>query len=126
MIRSHWKDNILFAWAGALGTFAVLKDTVKPEIISTFPEDGMTVYELNPRFTVGFQDTLSGIHGEDNYLFLLDQKRLIVEYDPEKDLGIAEPWDPLTTGLHVLKIVVRDRAGNQRTKKIRFTVQPKF
>jgi hypothetical protein len=121
-LNSRWEEDTLVAWTRSPGPFCVLQDTVSPEILNISPRPGSRIKDRTPTIIVGFQDTLSGIYGEDNYSISLNHSRLIVEYDPVRNLGLHPIRKPLNTGVHVLDIVIRDRAGNVTRKQSRFTV----
>ncbi len=95
-----------------------------PEIYSVYPSPGSRLRDRIPRIVVGFRDALSGIYGEENYRFWLDGLRLIVEYDPEKDVGFYHVEKPLRYGNHTLEVRIRDRSGNIAESRSLFSVVP--
>jgi hypothetical protein len=123
-IGNGWDKNrnAVFGWAEDLGSFAVIQDTVPPEILSVFPAPDMKMSVRTPKISVCFKDTLSGIYGEDNYIIKLDGKPLIIEYDPENDIGFHQIHDPLDPGEHLIEIVIKDRSGNIAEMNSRFSV----
>ncbi len=122
-LSNRRENGKLTAWTRSTGPFTVLQDTVPPEIISIQPRPGSQIDKRTPRIMVSFKDTLSGIYGEDNYLISLDHSRLIVEYDPDHDIGFHQIQEPLSPGSHLLDILIRDKAGNVTEKQTQFTIR---
>ncbi len=87
-------------------------DTVPPIIHQIIPVPRSHIQSATPKITVQFEDQLSGISGEDNYVVRLDGKRLIVEYQPEKKNAFYQVEKPLRQGKHVIDVLIRDRSGN--------------
>jgi len=123
-VGNKWKRGKLTAWTENLGKFVVLRDTVPPDIFFIRPVPGARIRNQTPRVVAGFKDSLSGIYGEDNYIILLDSTRLIVEYDPEKNIAFCQIEEPLSAGTHTLEVIVSDRAGNTARRKSLFYVNP--
>ena len=119
------KNGSILSWTGKLGCFTVLEDTVPPEVEIIYPGTDMKILEPKPKIAVAFRDTLSGILGEQDYIFELNGRRLIVEYDPEEKIGFHQIRESLSAGEHHLSVTIRDRAGNVTTKERRFTVTSK-
>jgi len=91
-------DQKLGNWVGAdvrsLGFFALLRDTIPPSLNGIKPVNGAGVATHRPMISALFGDDLSGIHGEDQYRFLLDGSRLVVEYDPGTAADSTDPGNP--------------------------------
>ena len=121
-LNSHWIDGKLTAQTRSCGPFVVLRDTVPPEILTVFPVHNSRIKNRTPQISVSFRDTLSGIFGEENYTILLDQTRVIVEYDPFHDRGMCQVFEPLDDGIHSLDVVIRDRVGNVAEKHTQFFI----
>jgi len=68
------------------------------------------------------RDALSGIGDNEPYALILDGKRLITEYDPERDRLIHQSESPLAAGSHTLEITAADRCGNEARASWQFTV----
>jgi len=118
------EKGTLFGWTGSLHCFTVLLDTVAPEILFIRPGPEMHIQDRMPRIAVGFKDTLSGIFGEENYVILLDNRPLIVEYVHTKDFGFHQMDEPLALGEHTLDVLIRDRSGNLTQRRTRFYIDP--
>jgi len=123
-IGNDWENGSITAWTGNLNTFTVLKDTVTPEIHFISPAPDVHIKDSTPKIAVGFDDALSGISGEENYVIQLDNIRLIVEYDPINDMGFHRVEEPLQPGRHVLDITIKDRAGNTAKRRTAFYIDP--
>lgn len=115
-------QGILSASVRKLGRFAVLADTIKPVIHNTFPRKDMTFHRPIRQLRVEFSDSLSGISGEDNYIFKLNGERLIVEFDPEENIGKHIFELPPEPGEYVFEVLIRDRARNTTRQHIPFTI----
>ena len=123
-IGNDWENGSITAWTGNLNTFTVLKDTVPPEIHYIRPAPDVHIKDSTPKIAVGFDDVLSGISREENYVIRLDNIRLIVEYDPINDMGFHRVEEPLQPGRHVLDIMIKDRAGNTAKRRTVFYIDP--
>lgn len=117
-----FEEGILSASVRKFGNFAVLRDTLPPKIVNTFPKPDMRFFRSIKQLRSVFTDSLSGFSGEDDYVFQLDGKRLIVEYDPEENLGVHHLDAPLFTGEHLFTIFLRDRGNNITELEIPFTI----
>jgi len=120
---SRWEDGQMTAWIGGCSGFTMLVDTVSPQIDFILPEPGARIKDRTPRIAVGFRDTLSGISDEEQYIIHLDNRRLIIEYDPFHKLGFHPVEEPLTPGEHVIHVLIRDHAGNAITRESVFYVE---
>ena len=120
---NQWDSDYLTARVNWLGAFAVLRDSVPPEILSIRPRHGAVLRNRRPRIRIAFRDSLSGIGDEDDYIVLLDGKRLIMEYDPEEDVAFHQLYDPVQTGEHRLEITLTDRCGNVVQRSSKFTIR---
>lgn len=120
-------DQKLGNWIRAdvmsLGFFALLRDTVPPSLGGIKPASGSEVATRKPMISAVFGDDLSGIRDEEQYRFLLDGSRLVVEYDPENSRGFHRPREPLGEGRHELEFIIRDRAGNETRRRSVFFVK---
>jgi hypothetical protein len=120
---SRWEDGQMTAWLGGCSSFTMLVDTVSPQIDFILPEPGARIKDRTPRITVGFRDTLSGISDEEQYIIHLDNRRLIIEYDPFHKLGFHPVEEPLTPGEHTIHVLIRDNVGNAVTRESVFYVE---
>ncbi len=105
------------------GVFALLKDTIAPEISRIRPAKDKTVKSSLPKITAKIADHLSGIWVDTLFDIRLDGEWLIPEYDNEDNILTTRPNHPLKSGKHSLVIRVRDNAGNQTQRKTTFYVQ---
>ena len=120
---NHWDSDCLTTRVNRLGKFAVLRDSVPPEILSVRPGDGAVLRTRRPKIRIAFLDSLSGIGDEDGYVILLDVERLIMEYDPEEDTAFHQLDDPIQPGEHRLDITFTDRCGNTVQRSSKFTIR---
>ncbi len=104
-------------------TYALLLDEAPPEVAALRPAEGMEVKERRPLLGATVRDRGSGIGREEDIQVLLDDRRMIFEYDPEEDRVVAQPRQPLRPGVHRLEVTVRDLCGNETRQTSRFTVR---
>ncbi|NIA29219.1 MAG: hypothetical protein GWP06_04800 [Actinobacteria bacterium] len=104
--------NTISGHVSSFGTHCLIRDTVPPEIKYLYPAEGSRIANATPTLKAVFKDALSGIRGDENMKMILDGKKVIAEYDPEKLLLLYKVRNPLTKGQHVLALHVRDRCGN--------------
>lgn len=121
-IGGSWEGGFVRATVGSLNRFTVLQDTIPPEITFIRPSMDSRIIDRTPQIAVGFEDTLSGISGEENYVVVLDNERLIIEYVPSKDYGFHQVETELTEGEHTVEVRIVDRAGNVAEKRSRFFI----
>ncbi len=124
-LKTSRQDGRLVAETGLVGEFAILEDTDAPRVKNIKPGRGKTVGTAWPeiRFTLG--DNISGIENDSDIAIFLDGIWLIPEYDPELEKVITSPRYRLADGRHELKIMVFDRAGNERIVYSEFFVKTK-
>jgi hypothetical protein len=112
-LGGHWETSeTLSTETGSLTSVVVQIDTVPPVIYQITPASGSHIQSVTPTITVQFEDPLSGIYGEDNYVVRLDGKRCIMEYQPEKKSAFYQVENPMEQGRHVIDVMIRDRSGN--------------
>lgn len=113
------EDGRLAISTKRLGTFAVMVDVKRPSVYSLRPREG-TVYEgRRPHIRATIEDAGSGIAG---YSARASGQWLLMEYDPERKLLEWARDEDLPMGTLKLVFNVRDAAGNQTEKSVRFTV----
>ncbi len=105
-----------------LGEFALIRDSEPPLIKAISPAAGARLSARTPLLQVSVRDALSGIGDNEPYALILDGKRLITEYDPERDRLIHLIESPLAAGSHILEITAADRCGNEARASWKFTV----
>ncbi|MDR0794612.1 MAG: M23 family metallopeptidase [Tannerella sp.] len=117
--RNHWiggkyRDGWMDADINELGTYAVMADTVPPNITPLDQQQWMKKGVISFRLT----DTLSGISSyrgeiDGNYaLFEMDGKNALVTYTLDKER--------LSRGKHSLSLAVKDACGNQTIHETTF------
>lgn len=110
------------AVVSSFGCFALLEDTLVPEVWDLQPEDGSQVRTEKTVLFARVRDRGSGIEREENLVMELDDRRVIAEYDPEGDWMKQVNEKPLDPGPHTLRIMVTDMAGNTTIQESRFRV----
>jgi len=110
------------ASAYSFGIFAVLEDTLYPEIGNLRPANGSTIGGSKVALTARLNDEGSGIGREKDIAMELDGRRVISEYNPEAQWLRYEVPGRLAAGPHVLTVGVTDMAGNRTIESSRFTV----
>jgi hypothetical protein len=68
------------------------------------------------------RDKQSGIGSETNIVLRLDERKLIAEYDPERERVFYQVTEPLQPGRHEITVWVQDRAKNESTKTSGFWI----
>lgn len=129
--RNKWEfvDNRLEVakrqvWARTfgLGDFAIFRDNQPPELGRSEPRHGATVRTDRPLISVEIRDTMSGFESEEAIVLRLDGSKVIAEYDPERDVIIYTPKQPLSSGRHEYTIRAVDRSGNVAERSASFIV----
>ncbi len=104
------------------GTFAVVADTVAPDVKILWPRPNERTTRRRLTIRVRVSDDLSGIGSEDDFQVLLDGEKQIAEWDPERDLLRCYPDKPLAFGTHTVVAWLRDRCGNESRNQVTFAV----
>ncbi len=105
-----------------LDDFAIFRDDQPPEIGRCEPLEGSRVRDDRPTIIVDVRDLMSGFESEESILLRLDGRKLIAEYDPERDVIFATPKQPLAAGRHEYSVRAIDRSGNVAEKSVSFIV----
>jgi len=130
--RNKWEfvDNRLEVakrqvWARtfALGDFAIFRDNRPPELGRMEPRAGAAVRSNRPLISVEVRDEMSGFESEEAIALRLDGVKVIAEYDPERDVIIYTPKQPLSAGGHEYSIRAVDRSGNAVERSVSFIVR---
>ncbi|MFQ6677863.1 MAG: M23 family metallopeptidase [Fidelibacterota bacterium] len=123
--KNSLKRHVLTGGIRRLEAVCILQDIVPPQIQSTFPADGGQYYiEDVSMIEANFNDLLSGIEpAESAMTMIMDGKRLLVGYQPVKQIMSYELLEPLHVGDHILEVIVKDRAGNEAGKRVNFTIK---
>lgn len=107
-----------------LDAVAIIEDTTPPKIKSMHPGPNgkYPSLELN-RFKIKIDDALSGFEPvEDSFEFKLDNQPLIYAYQPKTKEISYQLDQPLPIGTHTIQFKAIDRAGNEVSRNIEFTV----
>ena len=107
-----------------LDAVAIIEDTSPPKIKSMHPGHNgkYPTLELN-QFKIKIDDTLSGFDPvEDSFEFKLNHQPLIYAYQPKTKEVSYQLDGPLPIGTHSIQFTARDRAGNEVSRNIEFTV----
>ncbi|MBE3554116.1 MAG: metallophosphoesterase [Thermicanus sp.] len=92
-------------------TVNLQKDTLPPDISNLLPLDGSSIPTSTPRISVKITDQQSGVDAKD-IEFYLDGERQTPYYDEATGIAYLIP-SPLADGSHTVRVMARDRAGNQ-------------
>jgi hypothetical protein len=106
----------------SLETFALLVDEEPPEITAIRPGYDTRISSRTPLISVHVRDKQSGIGSETNIVLRLDERKLIAEYDPERERVFYQVTEPLQPGRHEITVWVQDRAKNESTKTSGFWI----
>lgn len=103
-------DNFLTAETFDFGNFAIVADTIPPEIISLniVPWEDLT---LGKTIRFKITDVLSGVK---KFSGFIDGRWMLFEYDKKTDLAIFSFNDfPITGDEHNVEMIVEDEKGNK-------------
>lgn len=117
-IEKHWIE----AEINEFGCFAILKDDILPIIENVYPADGMKIKNRRPLIYAAIIDELSGIGNGCRTDIYLDNKKMIAEYDPEKNRLFFKVENNLYAGEHRIQFLVEDNIGNMALKTSSFFV----
>ena len=107
-----------------LDAIAIIEDEISPYIISMHPGNNGKYPSLElDQFRIRIDDKLSGFKAEETSFDLtLDNQKLIYAYQPKLKVLSYNLRRPLSIGTHSIELTLRDRAGNETTKSIKFDV----
>jgi PKD repeat protein len=107
----------------SIDAFAILPDTVPPEITITNPIDGAFLYTTTPNITVTFQDSGSGINTATFYAEIngTDMTSAFSVSDTGATYQVPDS-SPLAVGDNALFVTIEDRVGNEADATSNFTV----
>ena len=120
--RNDSTSGTVSASVHSFGYFALIEDTLTPDIWNLRPREGSKIRENEVLLFARVKDTGSGIGREEDCLMELDGRRVISEYDPEEEWLKYRVKYPLSPGPHMLSVSVTDMAGNTTTKTSRFWI----
>jgi len=121
--RLDRSDHTISASVTQLGTWALIRDTEAPSLLSLSPGQNVRLNSRRPRLQARFRDALSGIYGEENMQLVLDGRVQIAEYDPDRQLLFCRPQTALSPGRHKLTCVIKDRCGNSTSRTHMFWIE---
>ncbi|MCP4568261.1 MAG: M23 family metallopeptidase [FCB group bacterium] len=113
----------LHSQLGGAGVVAVIVDTTGPVISQLNIKKNQSVNASRPQVRFTLSDELSGIENDLNFNVTVDDKWIVPEYDPERELFVSKPHWRLREGAHSLKIEVHDRCGNSTSFLRKFRVK---
>lgn len=108
---------------GSFSAFALLADETPPVISLVIPKAGARLVRDLPLIRARVRDSGSGIRREEDVVVLLDGRKQISVYDPDKRRVSYQVKRPLARGKHVLEFVVRDACGNEAKNRSTFSVR---
>ena len=98
------------------GIYSIIRDKRSPRIRKIIPKVNSTYrHDHFDQIQFEIEDKLSGIDNENNIEVYLDEKKLIVEYNPYRKTIHHKLKDNLKIGTHSIKIAVKDNVGNVNT-----------
>ena len=113
---SFREPGALQARITSLEKFAIIRDTIPPEIIPYSQGQFGNLYINNNPLKIGIRDKMSGIYDQDQIEVFVDNNWTLFRYDPEEDQVILAPRH-VPAGRHKLKINVTDNVGNQSKRE---------
>ena len=122
--RHRTERQTLIASLKALDPVVILRDTVPPKILSTYPANGAHYhYQDVQTLRASFDDDLAGIEPCESAMFMmLDGQLRLFAYQPikkEMSYSLDVPLDP---GPHEIIFSATDRVGNSIVRQVYFTV----
>jgi hypothetical protein len=101
------------------GNYTITTDVVPPKIAPLFKADEKGIVNFSGVKTIQFKvsDNLSGVK---KYNLFIDNKWVIMEYEPKKELLFYVIESTIAKGSHTLKIEVVDDKENKTTREFSF------
>jgi len=96
-----------------LNTYTLIRDVTPPVIEILQPRKNAKIAKRKPVFRARVFDELSGIRSEKSISMVLDGRKLIAEYDPEKKTIAYWCDTPLSFGRHQITMRASDRCENE-------------
>ena len=115
-------DSLLHGRISTGGLYSALLDIEPPTIENLSLNDSEVIPIPRPNISFTLKDNLSGFEDDRNIVIKLDGKWMIPELDPETGKCQTQPLDSLAAGEHHLSIEVKDRAGNEAQRYLKFRV----
>jgi hypothetical protein len=115
------EGGTIWARARILSRYALIRDDAAPSIYGLRPAEGAVLGTKTPRLQAKVTDVGSGFGAEDVQI-RLDGKKVIAEWDPEREIIMFTVRQPLPAGSHTVTVSAFDRAGNSAHKEATFFV----
>jgi len=115
-------DRAMSAKVLSFEKFALIRDDEPPSITNLYPRNSQKINSRRPVLSAHIRDKLSGIGSENDVELWLDGRKLISEYDPERNRVTYQVQNRLKPGPHELKVIVRDKVKNSASERSVFTV----
>ena len=112
-----WRDGFLSSKTREFGSYAIIADTTNPSIYAFAISTEKNKFGTHKSISIKIKDNESGI---DFYRGELDGKWILMEYEHKKDLLTYYPSE-LSKGVHTLKMIVKDKLGNETVFTKEFT-----
>jgi len=112
-----WRDGFLSSKTREFGSYAIIADTTNPSIYAFAISTEKNKFGTHKSISIKIKDNESGI---DFYRGELDEKWILMEYEHKKDLLTYYPSE-LSKGVHTLKMIVKDKLGNETVFTKEFT-----
>ncbi len=106
----------------SLEDFTLAIDDIAPEIKNLVPANGARLKDASPFISVSIKDKHSGIDSEKQLEMRLDGRKIIAEYDPERDRLFYRVEKPLLSGQHEILVMALDMCKNAAVKKSNFWI----
>ncbi len=106
----------------SLEKFVLIRDEIPPEISNLRLGNQAHLKSRTPRISAKVEDKLSGIKSENDIVIRLNGKRLIAEYDPERDRIFYQFKKPLPKGKYEASVWAQDRSKNDAFRKTIFWI----
>ncbi len=112
-VNSEFDNQLLTSRSRKLGYYKILADTVLPQIVPLNFSDKKSVSNQN-NLKLKISDSKTGVK---NYRAMLNDKWILMEYDPKKDLLTYNFDSRMTAGKNSFHIIVEDMVGNSAEYK---------
>ena len=114
-ISANWDGDYMSARSRSFGNYSIRIDTVVPEIVPVNIGEGKDI-SGQQTIQVKIRDRETGIK---KYRATLNDRWILMEYDPKKQLLIYEYDQRLQNGINQFKLIVEDMLGNEKVYKTR-------
>ncbi len=115
----NYKDGWIICETKFFGSYTLSIDVIAPKIYPQFKKDANGIVNLRGLKYISFKvsDNLSGIR---KYNLFIDNKWMLMEYEPKKQLLFYEIENDISKGLHTMIIEVTDDKGNSEKQEYKF------